>query len=739
VLLLASFALPWGLGGCASGHGGNRSDAGAPPPLASEVEPATLSLGGFDIALVGEEADEVALRITRTDAPDRVLWSTPPGVAFVTAARGDEQVDSLRGSFTFEDVILARCDRQTITRFARSGDDVAVWGHVSGEDCYADYTLALSAPAQDRLSFELTLEGAGDGVNRTTLTAAANQDERFYGFGTQYSYLDMSGRKVPVWVREQGIGRGLEPLTTLLDTASPGSAGDWYTTYAPLPYYLTSAGRAAILEDTEYSVFDLTEPGQVAATVWRSGITGDILAGETPRQQVQALTEVVGRMQPLPPWTQTGAIVRVHGGSSAVLDAVDTYEEAGVPLAGVWIEDWVGERSTAGGSRLWWNWEPDADLYPDWEVLIRTLRDRDIRVLTYFNPFLVDASDKDNAKYNLYQEALDAGFLVRKQDGSPYLIDQAGFQAAMVDLTRPEARAWLKQILERQLRAGVSGWMADFGEALPYDARLYNGSPEAFHNQYPLEWARLNREALEEEDALGDAVFFSRSGYTGSAGESTLFWLGDQTVSWDEFDGIKTVVKGLLSSGLSGFALEHGDIGGYFSISLGAATYRRSRELLWRWIELAAFTAMFRTHETNDRDVNFQVDSDAETLEQFARFARIFAALAPYRQTLMQKAADRGYPLVRHLLFENPDDPEAYNIDDEFMLGPDVLVAPVLDAAVTSRRVYLPAGQWVHLWSKQAMGSASEGSWVEVDAPLGEPPVFYRPGSAAGAALAEAI
>src|SRR5215203_10922 len=113
-----------------------------------------------------------------------------------------------------------------------------------------------------------------------------------------------------------------------------------------------------------------------------------------------------------------------------------------------------------------------------------------------------------------------------------------------------------------------------------------------------------------------DIVFFNRSGYTKSPRYSTLFWVGDQLVDWDEHDGIKSAVTGLLSSGLSGYSLEHSDIGGYTALDNPLLTYHRSKELLLRWIELGAFTTVFRTHEGNIPEVNHQIYSDRETLTQ---------------------------------------------------------------------------------------------------------------------------
>ena len=275
--------------------------------------------------------------------------------------------------------------------------------------------------------------------------------------------------------------------------------------------------------------------------------------------------------------------------------------------------------------------------------------------------------------------------------------------------------------------------MADFGEGLPYDAVLFSGAdPKSYHNRYAEEWAELNREAIQEAGRGEDIVFFNRSGYTRSPRYSTLFWLGDQLVDWDEHDGIKSAVTGLLSSGFSGYTLEHSDIGGYTAIDNFLLKYHRSKELLMRWIELGAFTVVFRTHEGNIPEVNHQIYSDPETRAHFARFAKVYAAWKPYRIELVKEASETGLPVVRHPFVHYPDDSEVLGLEYQFMVGPDLMVAPVLDPNEDTVEIYLPAGRWVHLWSDRKYGSLDKGVYETVRAPIGEPAVFYKESSDVG-------
>ncbi len=304
----------------------------------------------------------------------------------------------------------------------------------------------------------------------------------------------------------------------------------------------------------------------------------------------------------------------------------------------------------------------------------------------------------------------------------------------MLDLTNPDAVAWFQDVLRQNLLGvGASGWMADFGEGLPYDAVLFDGRTGAeYHNQYPVDWAQLNRQVVDEATEI-DPVFFTRAGFTQSPAYSTLFWEGDQLVSWDAQDGIQSAVTGLLSSGVSGLAFNHSDIGGYTTITNPIMNYHRSKELLMRWMELSAFTTIYRTHEGNRPDENAQFYSDAETMAQFTRMAKIYQAWEFYRRDLVDTAAQTGLPVVRSLFIEYPTDPRFWENDcRQFIIGSELLVAPVLQADVQKVTVELPVGRWVHLWTGQVYGAANVGTSVQVDAPMGLPAVFYPEGSPVG-------
>lgn len=700
----------------------------------------SFQAGNFRLQLIAS-GDESAGRslsprvvILHQKAPGKWLWYTQRGDSFVAAGVGSESVTEQRGSYFFSDHINRRCADQSIDEIITSGDTIVISGQVRcNKGGPVGYALSFSPAGENQLAFSLEFDDGA--INRAFLTYASDADEHFFGFGEQFTYFDLKGHIVPIWISEQGIGRGKQPLTFLVDRVA-NAGGNPFTTYAAVPHYITSRMRSLFLLNSTYTEFDLRQPDFVQVRTFSPVLHGRILYGENPEDLITEYTSWAGRMRILPEWLMNGAVVGLQGGTEKVRQVYQQMKENGTPVSALWLQDWVGQRTTSFGRQLWWNWELDQERYPGWDSLRQELGNDDVRLMVYTSPFLVDVSQKPGVRRNYFKEALENGYLVMQPDGEPYLILNTDFSAGLVDLTNTTAREWYKTVLRESLveEAGASGWMADFGEALPYDAVLASGETGSeFHNRYPEEWASLNRELVDSLQDGNEVVFFQRAAFQRSPAYSTLFWLGDQLVSWDKYDGIKSAVTGLLSGGISGLSLNHSDIGGYTTIDNPLARYHRSQELLMRWMELSAMSAIYRSHEGNLPDLNSQVYSNSETLAHFSRMARVYAAWKPLRKKLVNEAAQYGIPVARHLVIHYPDDPNVYALSfEEYMLGSDLLIAPVLDPEKDSVRAYLPAGNWVHLWTGRIFRSPYKGVWVTVPAPLGQPGIFYAEGSQDG-------
>ena len=402
---------------------------------AGQLPAQTHDVGQF--AITWELEGGGRLSISHRDQPNFAAWSSLPGLSFVTAGLGEEEVIEQRGHFRVDENLRAECADQTVDAITTGGDTLSIEGYLQCESgTSAPYTLAFTALSPNQLGFELSVEDPD--LNRTYLSYASQRDEHFYGFGEQFSAFDLKGKRLPVFVNEQGIGRGLQPLT-LVANLQYGVGGEWHNSYAAVPQYTTSQLRSLFLESSEYAVFDMRYPDRVQVQLFAPQMTGRILHGESPAELIAEYTSYAGRMRPLPAWVHEGAIVSLQGGTERVRQIVAQLEENDIPVTGVWLQDWVGQRTTSFGKQLWWNWELDEERYPDWEQLQSELAAKDIKVLTYINPFVTDVSDKPTYERRLFQEAVDQGFLVRDEAGDPYLIANSDFSAGLVDLTNPAA------------------------------------------------------------------------------------------------------------------------------------------------------------------------------------------------------------------------------------------------------------------------------------------------------------
>ncbi|KAI7990402.1 Sulfoquinovosidase [Camellia lanceoleosa] len=738
---------------------------------------------GKNFQLTWQSKNGGSLSISHQSQPNRPIWSTIPGQAFVSAALAETEVEESRGSFVIadKDVHLV-CNHQTI-------EDIKVINQsdhsLEGEDndLSSGYWVFFDQKTSNQIGFEVKLGkpnfesqqsisptsyGTHQGFsrrlsrfrrrrvgwsghllkrsavvaaastnqenmimngvecmefNRVCLTYSSEKNERFYGFGEQFSHMDFKGKRVPIFVQEQGIGRGDQPITFAANLVSYRAGGDWSTTYAPSPFYITSKMKSLYLEGYNYSVFDLTKHDRVQIQMHGDSIQGRILHGNSPLEFIEQFTEVIGRPPELPEWIISGAVVGMQGGTDLVRDVWDKLQTYDVPISAFWLQDWVGQRNTVIGSQLWWNWEVDTMRYFGWQQLIRHLSAQHIKVMTYCNPCLALMDEKPNRTRNLYEEAKELDILVKDKNGEPYMVPNTAFDVGMLDLTHPHTASWFKQILQEMVDDGVRGWMADFGEGLPVDATLYSGEdPISAHNRYPELWAKINREFVEEwksnrsgeerEDPEEALVFFMRAGFRDSPKWGMLFWEGDQMVSWQANDGIKSSVVGLLSSGISGYAFNHSDIGGYCAVNLPFFKYQRR----------------------NKPTSNSQFYSNHKTLTHFARLAKVYKAWKFYRIQLVKEASQKGLPVCRHLFLHYPDDDHVHSLSyEQFLVGDEILVVPVLDKGKKNVKVYFPVGEscsWKHIWTGNLYTKQGSEAWVE--APIGYPAIFVKADSVIG-------
>jgi alpha-glucosidase len=708
-------------------------------PLATSA----YAVGDFGVTVT----PGLGLRVTHAASPAGVAAESPAGEAFFVAARGTLAAEEHQGSFDLKETIAVTCTRPQVTSVVEGGGRLMLRGAFAGDADARCRALRFEVRMCAARPGHLVFEGRTSDPTFAALAVrvASPEREKVWGLGEQFPHdtLDLKGRRIPVIAQEGGIGRGHTPISQAVNAASKGSAGSEDSTYYAAPHVLTSGGRSFFLENTEVAFFDMTRRDRIDARVYAPTVRGRILAARTPLEQIERFTEYAGRMPPLPDWVSDGAIVALARPLDRSRTFVEKLRGRGAAIAGVWNQTWSGKVRTFVGEQVLWNWVQNPNTHPGWRDYVRWLDERGIKTLCYVNSMLREPPpDAGPVSRNLFQEALAGDHFVKDREGKPLFLPVTAFDVGLIDLSSEPARRFMKDVIKTEMleKAGCSGWMADFAEALPFEAVLASGeSAASYHNRYPVEWARINREAVEEAGMLGKVLVFNRSGHTRSPAYSLLLWEGDQLTTWDKYDGLVSALHGLIGGGFSGIALNHSDVGGYTSLSRFRLGYLRERELLHRWTEMAAFTAVLRTHEGNQpEEGNAQVYDDA-SIDHFARFTKVYRALKFYRSQLFAEAATKGWPVVRHLALHHPADADALSVDDQFLLGSDVLVAPIKNKCFTApicpydKDVYLPAGRWVHLWSGKVFGATQAGTRVQVKAPIGSPAVFYKEGSAVGA------
>ena len=649
----------------------------------------------------------------------RVLLAHGADAPCFFTGHGRADVAMYRGNFAITD----RLDAREPLRHVAESDGALVFRRHAG-----DAPQLVLRAEENAHGLALRFIEAAPGINRLWIRLPAEPGEAVWGCGEQMSYFDLRGRRFPLWTSEPGVGRDKNSPITFEADVTGRAGGDYWTTNYPQPTYVTPRAIAVHLETTAYAEFDFRDPDFHELHAWAIPERLEFLAADTLPELVTRIAARFGRQPALPDWTQHGVILGLKRGQAHAEEKLALAERAGIPVAALWCEDWAGVRQTSFGTRLFWDWQWSRTRYPAPEALTARLHDRGIRFLGYANPYLCT----DGA---LFPEAERAGAFARDAAGRTAPVDFGEFDCGVIDFTSEDATDWFVRRILRQnmLDCGLDGWMADFGEYLPTDVVLADGDPMLEHNRWPVRWAAANARAIAEAGRTGDALFFMRAGFTGTQAHCPLMWAGDQCVDFSRHDGLVTAITGALSTGLLGHAYSHSDLGGYTSLF----GLRRTSELFMRWAELAAFTPVMRTHEGNRPTENFQWWEDTTVTRHFAAMAALFAALAPYRAALIAEAVATGLPLMRALPLHFAADRNTHGVHDQFLLGPDLLVAPVHTAGAESWRPYLPAGaSWTHLWTGTRHPG---GDRVEVPAPFGRPPVFLRDGSEARPGLAEFI
>ena len=583
------------------------------------------------------------------------------------------------------------------------------------------------------------------GVSAMATSFSSPAGEGFHGFGGRHTSTDLRGQKLYGWVEQENVGGNTLNATaalpsviadgtdytvgqlglpkTITPSLLPGGAQKYMVPNGPnAAYYVqnqfaSSRGYGFVLHNSELTRWrmanDRRDAWQVHASA--SSLAFTVAPGRRAADGVRAISEVSGRHRLPPEWSQ-GAIlwraIRVAEPKEtaesvqAKIDAdLEEIQRRGAPVRGYAFEGW----NLLGPERT--------------KAVIDRLHALGIRAILYVRSYV--AYDELNSQPAGDLEFVrDNGLTVKDARGRPAKYKMTGVDAYTLDFTNPRTRAWWKARLELLMSLGADGFMQDFGEHVQETDRFSDGSTgRTMHNRYPVLYHRMTREMEDDlERRFGRELWwFTRSGFTGSARYEMGNFPGDETAEWVGGSGIRSLAPDMLNRAVGGAFGYSTDIGGY----LDRFNPPADEELWTRWHEWSALTPYFRVHNSQTSGTRMPWSFGDAGYARWEALARLHERAVPLIRRLWEEGRRTGVPPTRPMWLAFPDDAQAREVDQQWMLGPDVLVAPVVDEGATTWPVYFPRGCWEHPETGQRFTGPGTRT---VDAPLGRLPYFFACG-----------
>jgi len=489
--------------------------------------------------------------------------------------------------------------------------------------------------------------------------------EKILGTGESFTRLDKRGQRVVLFVDDPN-GAESEEM------------------YKPIPFFLSSRGYGMFVHTSAPATFDFgkTFSGTTSLMLGDDQLDLFVFLGD-PKEILDEYTDLTGKATMPPLWSFGFWMSRItYFSEQQVRDVASKLREHRIPsdvihLDTGWFEtDWRCD------------YEFSTTRFQDPTRMIADLRDDGFRIslwqLPYFTP-----------QNRLFPEIVDQGLAVLDPRGHlPY-------EDAVLDFTNPATVEWYKRKITGLLELGVGAIKVDFGEAAPMNGQYASGRTGWYeHNLYPLLYNRAVAEITLE--ITGESIIWARSSWAGSQ-RYPLHWGGDAANS---DVGMAATLRGGLSLGLSGFTFWSHDIGGF--------TTRTPEELYRRWLPFGMLSSHSRSHGAPPKE---PWEYGPEFTEAFRQATELRYRLMPYLWAQAKDSSERGLPMLRALLIEYPDDPGSWLVEDQYLLGSDILVAPLMESGSSRRDVYLPPGEWVDYQTRRAYA----GGWHVIEA--GEIPV----------------
>lgn len=519
------------------------------------------------------------------------------------------------------------------------------------------------------------------GHRLATEVFSIGDDECVYGFGEHFGRLDKVGQTIDVNMEEA------------MGTISPRA-------YKNVPFWVTTAGWGVFANHAARLTawIGSRSAPQLQVAVDDDWFDAFVFVGDL-RQVLQAYTDLTGRPNVPPDWSFGFWQSKISYTSAAeTLEVAERMRAEDLPfdllhLDTHWFRrDWICDL------------EFDPDRFPDPAGYLEAMAAMGVKVSLWQLPYIPAGSA-------LFEELAAVDGFVRREDGSLYDVglcyapDWEGGAIGCIDFTNPAAVEVYQRWLAGLFDLGARAIKVDFGEQAPVDGVYHDGTPgHRMHNLYPLLYNRAVAEATH--DHTGEWIIWARSAFAGSQ-RYPLHWGGDSSARWDN---LFVNVAGGLSLGLSGFPFWSMDIGGFFG--------EPDDELLIRWLQAGLFLSHSRIHGFGNREL---YDRGATT--DLARdLLHLRYRLLPYLLGQAHRAPAQGVPLARPLVVDHHDDPTTWHVSDQWLLGDDLLVAPVANPD-GDRRVYLPEGEWVHWFT----GERHQGpTWLTTHSQIDHFPLYQR-------------
>lgn len=548
----------------------------------------------------------------------------------------------------------------------------------------------------------IELSGAGgtilfdNGVRDGAIRLANSGMGSFYGAGERGHRLNLRGDTLVNHNRATyGYGKGDSRISQMNIT---------------MPLVSSSDGYALVFDDYASSTLGLTDTITYESEA-SEPVNYYFIGGASRAALSSRLADLTGH-QPLPPLWTLGYTSSRYGYRSAeqLADVIDSLKAAGYPLDGVVLDlYWFGQETDMG----YLDW--DSVTWPDPEGMAASLAERDINLVTISEPFiLTDGNGIAN-----YAHLDSAGMFIRDSLGNTHPVTIWVGSGSMMDVSNPDTRAWLADRYRHYLAQGVNALWGDLGEPEmhPESACHANGKKAfQYHNKYGNDWASIISE-IHETDRPGEPYMtLMRAGTTGLQRYGVFPWSGDVSRSWE---GMQAQPVILLSAGLSGLGYMGQDVGG-FAVEPDKAF---NPELYLRWMQMGVFSPMLRTHAQQFAEPYYYTQYAPELLA----LVRERYAWLPYNYSLAIENNRYGWPLARPLDWEEGLTTAYDAVDDEYLWGSDVLVAPVMNAGATERRVVFPAGS---MWYDYNDPNHVYGGHDEtVPTPMNVMPLYVRAGA----------